>query len=138
MIEILIIKNAPLDDLIMLYKDANWWVEENDGADPQFINKIIAGSYCFVIAKKENRIIGMGRAISDGVSDAYIQDVAVLKEFRGQGIGKAIIKAIIKNLEENKISWIGLISEPDAIPFYKSLSFEIMENHIPFIFKGKL
>ena len=29
----------------------------------------------------------MGRAISDGCSDAYIQDVVVYSEFRGQGIG---------------------------------------------------
>lgn len=132
-----IVQSAYLPDLIDLYKDAGWWVEENDGVDPEFITKIIRGSFCFAIALVENRIIGMGRALSDGVSDAYIQDVVVLSQFRGKGIGRQIINTIINHLQEKGISWIGLISEPDATAFYQSLNFEIMENYTPFKYKGE-
>jgi len=33
----------------------------------------------------------MGRIVGDGVTICYIQDVIVLPEYQGKGIGKAII-----------------------------------------------
>jgi len=131
-----IIKKTNRDDLIELYKDAGWWQPENDEADPAFIDKIIEGSFCFVIAKLNNKIIGMGRAISDGVSDAYIQDVVVLTDFRSKGIGKGIINTMLDFLTKKGITWIGLISEPGAEKFYDSLNFKVMESYTPYLWKG--
>lgn len=132
-----IIKQTDREKLILLYKDAGWWEPENDEADPAFIDKIILGSFCFVIAKMGEEIIGMGRAISDGVSDAYIQDVVVLKKYRGLGYGKGIINTMLDFLVKNKLSWIGLISEPGAEKFYDSLNFDVMQGYTPYIWKGK-
>ncbi|MCL2063128.1 MAG: GNAT family N-acetyltransferase [Candidatus Cloacimonetes bacterium] len=137
-IEIKIVKTADIKQLIELYKDAGWWKEENDGTDPSFIQKIIEGSFCFAIAVIEDKIIGMGRSISDGVSDAYIQDVAVLREFRGQRIGVKIMDEIIKFLKNKNITWIGLIAEPNAVSFYDRYGFSRMENYVPFLLKDKL
>ena len=132
MIEIKIIKDAPIDDLILLYKDAGWWSEENDGVDPDFIQKIVDGSFCFAVAYHEGGVVGMGRAISDGVSDAYIQDVVVLSEYRGKGIGIKIMDTIIDFLKSKGIGWISLISEPKAVAFYERYGFTKMEEYIPF------
>lgn len=132
-----IVKEADREQLIILYKDAGWWTEENDGVDPTFIDKIIKGSFCFVTASIEGKIIGMGRCISDGVSDAYIQDVVVLSALRGKGIGKGIIQTMLNYLKDQGLSWIGLISEPGAEKFYESLNFEEMKNYTPYIWKGK-
>ena len=137
-IEIKIVKSADIEQLIALYKDAGWWKEENDGTDPSFIQKIIEGSFCFAIAVIEDKIIGMGRSISDGVSDAYIQDVVVLRDFRGQGIGVKIMDEIIKFLKSKNITWIGLIAEPNAVSFYDRYGFSRMENYVPFLLKEKL
>ena len=131
-----IVKKADREGIINLYKQAGWWQNEDD-ADRSFVDRIISETFVFSIAKYGERIIGMGRAISDGVSDAYIQDVTVLKEYRQKGIGGMIIKHIVKELQERKIGWIGLISEPGAENFYKDLGFEVMENHTPYIYKKK-
>jgi len=77
--------------------------------------------------------VGMGRAISDGVSDAYIQDVTVLKELRGRGIGKGIVQTLTGFLKERGLQWIGLISEPGYERFYESLGFKVMPNYTPFL-----
>jgi len=132
-ITIQIIKTANIEQLIAIYKDAGWWKEENDGIDPSFIQKIIDGSFCFATASHEGRIIGMGRSISDGVSDAYIQDVAVLRDYRGKGIGKMIMDEIVNFLKSKKITWIGLIAEPNAVSFYDKYGFSRMQNYVPFI-----
>jgi len=134
-LKIEIIKTGDLEQLKTLYRESNWWSENNDSVDPDLINKIIQGSFCFAVASLGSRIIGMGRAISDGVCDAYIQDVAVLPEFRGNGIGVLIMDELIFYLKSKKINWITLISEPKAVSFYERYGFSLMKDYVPFTLK---
>jgi spermidine synthase len=128
-----ITKTANIPELIKLYKEGNWWVAGNDETDPQFIQKIVEGSFCFAIAIYEGEIVGMGRAISDGVSDSYIQDVVVMKKYRGQGIGVKIMDAIVEYLQNKNVRWIALIAEPGAVSFYERYGFKIMDKYVPFL-----
>jgi spermidine synthase len=111
-----------------LYRDAGWW--QNDW-DSSFIAPMIRGSFLFAGAFFQGRQIGMGRALSDGVSDAYIQDVVVLKEFRGKKIGSRITVFLVEELQRRGIDWIGLIGEPGTKDFYERLGFQEMKNFIP-------
>lgn len=128
------IKSVPKHELLKLYKDAGWW-EPSWDSRPDFLNYIVKDSALFVGAFYEERLIGMGRALSDLASDAYIQDVAVLKEFQGEGVGKKIIQKLIALLKENHVDWIGLIAQPGTSSFYKKLGFEPLKDHIPLKFK---
>ena len=74
----------------------------------------------------------MGRVLSDGVSDAYIQDLVVLPEYRKKGIGKKLITDLIQYCKSKNISWIALISEPNQEEFYKKIGFKEMANYTPF------
>ncbi len=114
-----------------LYRSENWWKQEGD--NPGMITSIVAGSHCFVAARYNGPIIGMGRAISDGVSDAYIQDVTVMGSFRGRGIGTRIMETLIERLERDGIHWIGLIAERGSHPFYEPIGFSIMEGASPMV-----
>ncbi len=80
-------------------------------------------------------MIGMGRALSDLSSDAYIQDVVVLRDYRGRGIGRQIIRTLITCLKEHGVDWIGLIGEPGTHRFYESLGFGPMTGHTPYRLK---
>ena len=118
-------------DIIRLYEKEGWW---KDGADnPETVRKIVAGSHCFVVVTENKAVVGMGRAISDQASDAYIQDVTVLPEFRGNGIGTRIIRMIVERLHTDGIGWIGLIAEKNASPFYEPLGFSVMPNAAPML-----
>ena len=134
-VKIQIVKTADIEQLKKLYKEADWWNEDTDNTDPDLINKIIQGSFCFVVASINDRLIGMGRAISDGVSDSYIQDVVVLNEFRGQGIGALIMDKLIEYLKSKNISLIILVSEPEAISFYEKYGFSQMTGYMPLTLK---
>jgi len=133
-IEYLIVKDENKEEIIELYKDAGWWTKENE-IDDSFVMEIVKNTFLFAVAKSEGKIIGMGRAISDGISDAYIQDVVVLKSFRKRGIGKGIIELLIRELKIRKVGWIALISEPGSENFYKELGFSEMKNYTPFIYE---
>lgn len=117
--------DSQIDKIIRLYETAGWWTGQ-DHENHELIRRIVAGSHCFVLAWEENEIVGMGRAISDGISDAYIQDITVLPEFRGQGIGTGIVKEILKQLRADGLQWIGLIAGRHSHPFYRKLGFEEM------------
>jgi len=121
-------------ELIDVYTSAGWWGAENE--DNQLINRIIGKSFCFFVAKIDSKIVGMGRSISDGVCDAYIQDVAVLPDHQGMGIGKMIVQRIVEYLQQNQITWIGLIATPNADAFYGKLGFSVMENFTPMIYSS--
>ena len=47
--------------------------------------------YC-ISAYDENKLIGMGRVVGDGAVICYIQDLIVLPEYHGRGVGSALIK----------------------------------------------
>ena len=93
-IQIKLIKSWPEDEIVNLYKVAGWW---KDYYDSSKLEDMIKGSFAFVVAVEKNldKAIGMGRVISDGVSDAYIQDLVVLPEFRDSGIGRMIVKKLL-------------------------------------------
>jgi len=130
-----IIKTADIEQIKNLYRAADWWNEDTDNADPDLISKIIQGSFCFVVASINDRLIGMGRAISDGACDSYIQDVVVLSEFRGRGIGALIMDKLIGYLKSKNINWITLVSEPEADSFYLKYGFSQMADCVPFTLK---
>jgi aralkylamine N-acetyltransferase len=124
---------AALDRIITIYRAQNWW---NPGDTPRLLARIIAGSHCFVLAEREGRLIGMGRAISDGASDAYIQDVVVLSGERGTGAGSAIVKALARRLKADGIKWVGLIAQDNSSAFYTRLGFKELKKAAPMLAKG--
>jgi len=117
-----------------LYREAGWWAEAS-GDDLGQIDRIVAGSFRFVGALDGARLVGMGRALSDGISDAYIQDVVVAKCYRGRGIGASIIRKLVEELRLAGIGWIGLIGEPGTAEFYTRLGFKPMIDYTPMLLK---
>jgi aralkylamine N-acetyltransferase len=135
-IEIRFVKDWPPQEIIELYKAGSWW----DGSVPSSVKDILSGSFVFAVAVDvdSGKAIGMGRVLSDGVSDAYIQDVIVLPEYRKKDIGKRIITELIDHCLKNKIAWIALVAESGTERFYSSLGFKVLEGHTPMKYTGGL
>lgn len=133
-IEYEIVTSAPVEAIVDLYKAGGWWRENQESRD--VIAPMIRGSFCFMVARTESgQIVGMGRAISDGASDAYIQDVVVLAPYRGQGIGRKLILRLIEYCMIHKIRWIGLLAEPGTHAFYEEIGFSELEGFKPMLYR---
>ena len=131
-----VVRRVPTADVVRLYRAGGWWRESPTWR--RLIPRMVRGSFCFVVARNRAReIVGMGRAISDGVSDAYIQDVVVLKGWRGRGIGGGIIKRLTQGLVEHEIGWIGLVAEPGTRRFYERLGYGHLRGFEPMLFGKK-
>jgi len=77
---------------------------------------------CFVY--ENSHLIGVGRALADGIDCSYICDVAVHPKYHGKGIGKSIVKKLMSLSEGHKK--LILYANPGKEGFYKKLGFKRM------------
>jgi len=130
------VTSAPVEEIIELYKAAGWW-QENPEARAAIPN-MIRGSFCFMVARSlEGRIVGMARVLSDGYSDAYIQDVVVLDNYRSRGVGRELVRRLTQFCVSRKISWIGLVAEPGTQGLYEDLGFGPLVGYQPMLYGKK-
>ena len=122
------------DEMRALFQAGDWWEPEwND----HILGEIVRQSFSFVVAvTPDNRWIGMGRIISDGVSDAYLQDIVVLPEWRDKGIGTALVHKLMNICKDANIGWIGVIAGPDTEYFYRQFGFARMGGYVPMRYEG--
>ncbi len=127
MVEIRLINQFPgdmLEHIAGLYISANWIAE---GDDTSFLLPALQGSALVAGAFVNGEIAGIARALSDGCSDAYIQDVVVSPDYRGQGIGRRLIETLVDGLKSKGVDWIALVGEPGTEDFYRKLGWK--EKH---------
>jgi ribosomal protein S18 acetylase RimI-like enzyme len=74
---------------------------------------------CFVF--DHGKLVGVGRALADGVDCSYLCDVAVHPDYQGRGLGKDIITKL-KELSASHKKII-LYANPGKEGFYKKLGF---------------
>ncbi|MGC9976973.1 MAG: GNAT family N-acetyltransferase [Syntrophales bacterium] len=123
-----------IEQIMVLYREARWW-DERDSGNHDLIRRIISGSHCFLTVTEGNEIVGIGRAVSDRVNDAYIHDVIVFPRLRRQGIGTKIIQEIVRRLYSDNMRWIGLIAQNNTHSFYRKIGFEEMPFSVPMLLK---
>ena len=68
-----------------------------------------------------DRQIGFCRAASDGVSFVYLADVYVLEEYRGRGLGEALVRFMIDESPYADVRW--LLHTTNMHPLYRKLGF---------------
>jgi len=87
--------------------------------------KIFENSHTVIFVFDDEKLIGFGRAISDGVYQAAIYDVAVLPEYQGNKIGKLIVEHIVNSIPQCNFI---LYASPGKEPFYEKLNFKKMKT----------
>lgn len=110
------IRDVDLDELSNLYRIAPLGKKPPAALATVFANSMFK---CFVYA--DEKLIGAGRALADGLDCAYIADVAVNPDYQGRGLGKAIIRHLVELSSDHKK--IILYANPGAEPFYARLGF---------------
>lgn len=87
----------------------------------------IKGSLLTVVAYDGDKPIGMGRIVGDGAVICYIQDLIVIPEYQGQGIGQMIIESLINYVEEIQLPgtriMLDLMCAVGRENFYKKFGF---------------
>jgi predicted GNAT family N-acyltransferase len=82
----------------------------------------------------DGNAIGTGRLLADGA----IGRIAILAPHRGQGLGRAIMEALIAEARRRGLTEVYLTAQTQAMAFYEKLGFtlaggEFLEAGIPHI-----
>lgn len=81
-----------------------------------------------VVAIVNNDVVGMGRLVGDGVMYWYLQEIIVLPEYQGNGIGTSIVNYLldyIKNhTEHGNFTSVGLTAAEGKETFYRRFGFQ--------------
>jgi GNAT superfamily N-acetyltransferase len=79
-----------------------------------------------VVAVEGERAVGMARVVGDRAMAYFVQDVIVLPDFQRQGIGTALMDAVVSYFQRAtpRLSAIGLFTGRNLAGFYERHGFE--------------
>lgn len=97
----------------------------------------LEASLFMITASTGEQVVGCGRITGDGGIYFYIQDILVVPEFRGRGIGTEIMKRITHHLAQaapaGSGAFLGLVSSPGLEHFYARFGFSRLTDDSPFL-----
>lgn len=89
--------------------------------------KAIDGSILTVVVYDEERPVGMARIVGDGAVICYVQDLIVIPEYQGKGVGQMIMESLIDYVRELKLPgtqiMLDLMCAVGREDFYKKYGF---------------
>ena len=109
---------ATREELLELYGEVGWTAYTKD---PDALERAVAGSSFVVTARQDGRLVGLARAISDGVTICYLQDVLVAPDAQRTGIATALVRAVLDRYATARQTVLLTDAEPAQRAFYESL-----------------
>ena len=115
-----------------LRKTTDWFQIEDEVVHNSLENDLFS-----ICVSDNDKIIGMGRIVGDGAIYFYIQDVIVLPEYQGKGVGKLIMNHIEAFLNKNASnnSFIGLMAADGVTEFYQKFGYVERPENSPAMYK---
>lgn len=80
-------------EIIDLYQSVGW---TNYTSCPEMLEEAYKNSLCILGAFEKEKLVGAVRVVGDGISIVFVQDILVLPEYQRQGVGSALMRAILK------------------------------------------
>ena len=113
-------QNNHEEETFALYRAVGW---SNYCKNPQMLRQALANSLLVLGAFSNEKLIGMIRAVGDGASILYIQDLLVLPAYQRQGVGTALLRHALNTYSNVYQVLLMTDDTPKTRSFYRSLSF---------------
>lgn len=108
----------PPEDIAALRRSVGWGGMEAELGNPALRD------YLRIACYDEEKMVGFLAVVSNGVTDAYIQDVMVRPDYQGKGVGRSLMNRAIERLKADHIYMISVIyGEEKLRPFYEKFGF---------------
>ena len=93
----------------------------------QQVDRALKNGLFNVSAICDGKVVGMGRLVGDGAMYWYLQEIVVLPEYQGKGIGKAIVTRLLAHIKASALpgtqAHVGLIAVQGKEAFYEQFGF---------------
>jgi GNAT superfamily N-acetyltransferase len=118
-------------DAVHAFLTRSYW---SPGISRELVERSIAGSLPFGVFHGSHQI-GFARVITDRATFAYLADVYVLEEYRGRGLSKRLMEAILSHPELQGLRRFMLVTR-DAHELYARYGFEKVHEGPPFVMQS--
>lgn len=108
------------EEILSLYKAVGWKAYTDN---PKALRKGYQKSLLTLAAYKKGKLLGIIRTVGDGQTIVFIQDILVFPEYQRNGIGTALIKAVLERYKDVRQIELATDNRPETVAFYKSIGF---------------
>lgn len=113
-------QNIPWKRIPALLEDVGMSFTDTESHRISFEN-----SFSVLFVFDDDKLIGFGRLISDGVRQSAIYDIAIDPKYQGHGIGRKIVEGLMNTTPTCNFI---LYASPGKEAFYRKLGFKKMKT----------
>ena len=107
-----------------LFQKHAFWAQQRSDAE---LRRMLRGSDVVVSLWRGKRLVGFGRASTDGIYRAVLWDVVIPEDLQGKGLGRQLVEALANSSQLKGVERVYLMTTNSA-GFYRQLGFEEVEG----------
>lgn len=112
-------------EIMRLYASVGWTAYTDH---PKVLRKGFENSMLTLAAYESEQLLGLIRAVGDGFTIVFVQDILVFPKYQRKGIGSALLKAILDRYSHVRQIELATDNTPKTIAFYQSMGFREMSE----------
>lgn len=113
-------KNYNSEEILNLYNSVGWCSYTDR---PKMLEHAFEHSLKILGAHDGRKLVGIIRAVGDGYSVLFIQDILVLPEYQRNGIGTKLLNSMLMQYPEVYQTQLVTDNTEKTVAFYKSCGF---------------
>ena len=128
--------DVTVEDILPLYEAVGW---TNYTTKPEMLKAAFENSLHVLAAfTEEGILVGVLRAVGDGASILFIQDILVTPEYQHQGIGTKLLQQTLEKYKNVYQIQLATDNSMKTISFYESNGFTSLTslNCVSFMYTG--
>ena len=117
--------NFQLEEITNLYQSVGW---ANYLERIGILEEAYANSLCVIGAYDNEKLVGIIRAVGDGRTIVFVQDIIVLPEYQRKGIGTKLLKAVVEKYKNVYQMELLTDNTEKTKAFYRSVGFTASDD----------
>ena len=107
-------------EILRLYRSVGWTAYTDH---LEVLQKGFEKSMLTLAAYEGDQLLGIIRAVGDGHTIVFVQDILVFPEYQRKGIGTALLQAMLDRYSHVRQIELATDNIPKTIAFYKAMGF---------------
>lgn len=113
-------RNYNEKEILNLYAAVGWTAYTDE---PETLKAGFENSLMTLAAYENGKLTGILRAVGDGETIVYIQDILVMPEYQRRGIGSLLVRTALERFKNVRQIVLCTDNTPKTVAFYESLGF---------------
>lgn len=112
-------------EILRLYEGVGWTAYTSH---PEALRKGFENSMLTLGAYEGDKLMGILRAVGDGYTVVFVQDILVFPEHQRKGVGSALLQAVLDRYSHVRQIELATDNTEKTVAFYKSMGFREMSE----------